>query len=55
MLFQVQEIGTDHGPLLAGALMIAAPLLIVFIVAQRQLLDNLAWGPAKPSKGATKP
>lgn len=40
MLFQVQETGTDYGPLLAGAVIIAAPLLAVFLVTQRRFLDG---------------
>ena len=43
MLFQVQEIGSDYGPLLAGALMIAAPLLVLFVLAQRRFLDGMSW------------
>lgn len=43
MLFQVQEIGSDYGPLLAGALMIAAPLLVLFALAQRRFLDGMSW------------
>lgn len=41
LLFQVQEIGSDYGPLMAGALLIAAPLLIVFLLAQRWFLDGI--------------
>jgi multiple sugar transport system permease protein len=44
MLFQVQEIGADYGPLLAGAILIAAPLLVVFVLVQRRFLDGLTWG-----------
>lgn len=40
MLFQVQETGTDYGPLLAGAILIAAPLLGVFLLTQRRFLDG---------------
>ncbi len=47
MLFQVQEIGSDYGPLLAGALMIAAPLLVLFVLAQRRFLDGMTWLGAK--------
>ncbi|SJZ57968.1 multiple sugar transport system permease protein [Enhydrobacter aerosaccus] len=47
MLFQVQEIGSDYGPLLAGAIMIAAPLLLVFILTQRRFLDGLSWTGSK--------
>jgi len=47
MLFQVQEIGSDYGPLLAGAIMIAAPLLLVFILTQRRFLDALTWTGSK--------
>lgn len=43
MLFQVQEIGADYGPLLAGALMIAAPLLVLFVLIQRRFLDGMSW------------
>lgn len=43
MLFQVQEIGSDYGPLLAGAIMIAAPLLALFILTQRRFLDGMSW------------
>lgn len=43
MLFQVQEIGSDYGPLLAGVLLIAAPLLVLFVLIQRRFLDGMAW------------
>jgi multiple sugar transport system permease protein len=43
MLFQVQELGSDYGPLMAGAIMIAAPLLLVFLLTQRRFFDGLAW------------
>lgn len=40
MLFRTQEIGSDYGPLLAGALLIAAPLLLVFLFTQRRFFDE---------------
>jgi multiple sugar transport system permease protein len=43
MLFQSQETGSDYGPLLAGAVMIAAPLLVLFILTQRRFLDGMTW------------
>lgn len=47
MLFQVQEIGSDYGPLLAGTLLIAAPLLLVFLFTQRRFFDDFGAGPSK--------
>lgn len=47
MMFQVQEIGSDYGPLMAGAVMIAAPLLLVFLLTQRRFLDGLSGAQPK--------
>ena len=43
MLFQVQELGSDNGPLMAGAILIATPLLVAFLLTQRRFLDGLTW------------
>ncbi|MGE5158860.1 MAG: carbohydrate ABC transporter permease [Gemmatimonas sp.] len=43
MLFQVQELGSDYGPLMAGAIIIAAPLLLAFLFTQHRYLDGLTW------------
>jgi multiple sugar transport system permease protein len=43
MLFQVQELGSDNGPLMAGAILIAAPLVLAFCLTQRRFLDGLTW------------
>ncbi|WP_316168120.1 MULTISPECIES: carbohydrate ABC transporter permease [unclassified Bradyrhizobium] len=47
MLFQVQELGSDNGPLMAGAILIAAPLLLAFLLTQRTVLDGLTWTDSK--------
>ncbi|MDX3970181.1 MAG: carbohydrate ABC transporter permease [Bradyrhizobium sp.] len=47
MLFQVQELGSDNGPLMAGAILIAAPLLLAFLLTQRRFFDGLTWTDSK--------
>lgn len=47
MLFQVQELGSDNGPLMAGTILIAAPLLLAFLLTQRTVLDGLTWTDSK--------
>lgn len=41
MLFQTQEAGTDYGALMAGALIIALPLVAVFLLLQRRFIEGL--------------
>lgn len=41
MLFQTQEAGTGYGALMAGSLIIALPLVAVFLLLQRRLIDGL--------------
>jgi multiple sugar transport system permease protein len=53
MMFQIQEIGSDYGPLMAGALLIAAPLLVVFLLAQRRFLDGITGPHTKSQKGSS--
>lgn len=43
MLFRDQEAGTAYGPLMAGAIVIALPLLAVFLLAQRRFVDGVAF------------
>lgn len=42
LLFRDDEAGQLLGPLMAGAVIIVAPLLIAFLVAQRRFIDGLA-------------
>lgn len=42
LLFRDDETGQSLGPLMAGAAIIVAPLLIAFLIAQRQFIDGLA-------------
>lgn len=41
MLFQTQEAGTDYGALMAGSLIIAVPLVLVFLLLQRRFIEGL--------------
>jgi multiple sugar transport system permease protein len=41
MLFQTQEAGTDYGALMAGSLIIALPLVAVFLLLQRRFIEGL--------------
>ncbi len=43
LLFRDQEAGTAYGPLMAGAIVIALPLLILFFLAQRRFVDGVAF------------
>ncbi|HEY4252763.1 MAG TPA: carbohydrate ABC transporter permease [Roseomonas sp.] len=49
MLFQTQEAGTDYGALMAGSLVIAMPLVAVFLLLQRRLIDGLTAGKSPDS------
>ncbi|MGU3496734.1 carbohydrate ABC transporter permease [Xanthobacteraceae bacterium A53D] len=42
LLFRDDEAGQFLGPLMAGAAIIVAPLLIAFLIAQRRFIDGLA-------------
>lgn len=42
LLFRDDEAGQFFGPLMAGAVIIVAPLLIAFLIAQRRFIDGLA-------------
>ncbi|BAM86974.1 binding-protein-dependent transport systems inner membrane component [Bradyrhizobium oligotrophicum S58] len=45
--FRNEEAGSDYGPLMAGAAIIIAPLIIAFLVAQRWFVDGLMLGSMK--------
>jgi multiple sugar transport system permease protein len=42
LLFRDDEAGQFFGPLMAGAMIIVAPLLVAFLIAQRRFIDGLA-------------
>lgn len=42
--FMNQEAGNDYGPLMAGATLVVAPLLIAFVAAQRWFIEGLTAG-----------
>ena len=42
LLFRDDEAGQLFGPLMAGAVIIVAPLLVAFLIAQRRFIDGLA-------------
>ncbi len=41
MLFRSEEAGNSYGPLMAAASLIVAPLLVAFLLAQRQFIEGL--------------
>jgi multiple sugar transport system permease protein len=47
LAFKSDEAGNDYGPLMAGATIIVAPLLVAFLAAQRWFVDGLAAGAVK--------
>jgi multiple sugar transport system permease protein len=47
MAFKNQEAGSDYGPLMAGATLVVAPLVIAFLVAQRWFVEGLTIGSVK--------
>ncbi|MEO0382639.1 MAG: carbohydrate ABC transporter permease [Pseudomonadota bacterium] len=47
LYFRDEESGDDVGPLMAGAVIITAPLVIGFLLAQRQFTQGLATGGMK--------
>lgn len=40
--FRNEEAGTDYGPLMAAAMVIIAPLVIAFLLAQRRFVEGIA-------------
>ena len=47
MAFKNEEAGSDYGPLMAGATLIVAPLVVAFLFAQRWFVDGLNLGAVK--------
>lgn len=47
MSFRNEEAGSDYGPLMAGATIVAAPLVLAFLFAQRWFIDGLSTGAVK--------
>ncbi|WP_341895495.1 carbohydrate ABC transporter permease [Ferrovibrio terrae] len=47
VFFDNQEAGTDFGPLMAGAVIITAPLLLAFLFAQRRFIEGVTMSGVK--------
>ncbi len=47
VFFDNQEAGTDFGPLMAGAVIITAPLLLAFLLAQRRFIEGVTMSGVK--------
>lgn len=45
--FRNDEAGTDYGPLMAGAVLVVAPLVLAFLFAQRRFIEGLTMGSVK--------
>lgn len=45
--FHNAELGIEYGPLAAGVMIVVAPLVIAFLVAQRRFIEGLAMGAVK--------
>jgi multiple sugar transport system permease protein len=45
--FRNEEAGSDYGPLMAGATLVVAPLVLAFLVAQRHFVEGLSAGSMK--------
>lgn len=45
--FRNEEAGSDYGPLMAGATLVVAPVVIAFLAAQRWFVEGLAAGGVK--------
>ena len=47
ILFRNEEAGTDYGPLMAGTVLITAPLLVLFALAQKRFIDSVTYSGVK--------
>jgi multiple sugar transport system permease protein len=47
MAFKNEEAGSDYGPLMAGATIVIAPLVLAFLAAQKWFIDGLTTGGVK--------
>lgn len=45
--FHNAELGIDYGPLSAGVVIVVAPLIVAFLMAQRRFIEGLAMGAVK--------
>jgi multiple sugar transport system permease protein len=45
--FRNEEAGSDYGPLMAGATLVVAPLVLAFLIAQRHFVEGLSAGSIK--------
>lgn len=45
--FRDEEAGTDYGPLMAAAVLVVAPLVLAFLLAQRRFIESLTLGGVK--------
>lgn len=45
--FRNEESGSDYGPLMAGATLVVAPLVVAFVAAQRWFIEGLSSGAVK--------
>lgn len=45
--FHSEEAGNDYGPLMAGAVLVVAPLVVAFLLAQRRFIEGLTMGAVK--------
>ena len=45
--FRNEEAGSDSGPLMAGATIVVAPLILAFLAAQRWFVEGLMMGSVK--------
>lgn len=45
--FHNEEAGGDYGPLMAGAMIVVAPLILAFVFAQRRFIEGLSAGGVK--------
>jgi multiple sugar transport system permease protein len=45
--FRSDEAGTEYGPLMAAAMLVVAPLIVGFLVAQRRFIGGLTMGSVK--------
>jgi multiple sugar transport system permease protein len=45
--FHNEEAGIEYGPLMAGAVIVVAPLVVAFLFAQRRFIEGLTMGGVK--------
>ena len=41
LYFRDGDLGTDYGALMAGAIVTVAPVMVIFLIAQRQFIKGL--------------